>query len=117
MDRKEKNARKNALSAFMDMTNSRLKDHEVEELESMVEDRDDLDGATRTYHSSYKTFDSEDTYRVKEEETYTFHSDETGIYIDRDHERRWDDGQVDVTHERYDTARDILNAASKLFRK
>ena len=117
MDRNEKNARKAKLSEFVNLGNGRFKDHEIEELESLVENRDELDGTTKTYHSSYKSFDSEDTYRVEEEDTYTFHSDDDGIHIKRDFERHWDDGQEDVSHEVYDTARDILNLTSKLFRK
>ena len=117
MDRKEKKARKAKLSEYVNLGNGRFKDHEIEELEALVENRDNLDGATKTYHSSYKTFDSEDTYRVEEEDTYTFHSDNGRIYIKQDFERHWDDGQNDVTHEVYDTARDILSLATKLFGK
>ncbi len=117
MDRKEKNARKAKLSEYVNLGNGRFKDSEIEELESLVENRDELDGTTRTYRSSYKAFDSEDTYRVEEEDTYTFHGDDGGIHIKRDFERHWDDGQDDVSHEEYDTARDILNLASKLFKK
>ena len=117
MDRKEKNARKAKLSEYVDLENGRFTDYEVEELESIVKNRDNLNGATKTYRSSYKTFDSEDTYRVEEEDTYTFHSDDEGIHIERDFKRRWDDGQNDVSHEEYDTGRDILNLVSKLFGK
>ena len=115
MDRKEKNARKEKLSEYVNLGNGRFKDHEIEELESLVENRESLDGTTKTYRSSYKAFDSEDTYRVEEEDTYTFHSDDEGIYIKQDFERHWDDGQNDVSHNVYDTARDILNLVSKLF--
>ncbi len=116
MDRKEKNARKAKLSKYVNLENGRFKDHEIKELESLIENRDNLDGTTKTYRSSYKTFDSEDTYRVEEEDTYTFHSDNGGIHIEQDFERHWDDGQNDVYHKKYDTARDILNLVSKLFR-
>lgn len=117
MDRKEKNARKAKLSEYVNLGNGRFKDYEIEELESLIENRDNLDGTTKTYNSSYKTFDSEDTYHVEEKDTYTFHSDNEGIRIERDFERHWDDGQNDVSHEVYDTARDILSFASKLFGK
>lgn len=109
MDKKEKKARKAALSEYVNFGNGRFKDYEIEELESIINNRDDLDGATRTYRSSYKSFDSEDTYRVEEEYTYTFHSDDEGVHIERDFKRQWDDGQNDTSHEVYDTARDILN--------
>lgn len=117
MDRKEKNARKAKLSEHVNLGNGRFKDNEIEELEYLVENRDNLDGTTKTYRSSYKSFDSEGTYRVEEEDTYTFHGDNEGIQINRDFERHWDDGQNDDLHEVYDTARDILNFASKLFGK
>lgn len=117
MDRKEKNARKTKLSEYINLGNGRFKDYEIEELESLVENRGNLDGTTKTYRSSYKAFDSEDTYRVEEEDTYTFHSDNGGIHIERNIERHWDDGQNDNWHEVYDTARDILSIASKLFGK
>ena len=117
MNKKEKMERKAKLSEYVDFSNGRFKDYEIEELESIVNNRDELDGSTKTYRSSYKTFDSEDTYRVEEEDTYTFHSDDEGVRIERDFTRQWDDGQNDVLHEVYDTARDILNLASKLFGK
>lgn len=115
MDRKEKNARKAKLSEHVNLANGRFKDSEIRRLESLVENRDSLDGKAKTYRSSYKDFDSEDTYRVEEEVTYTFRGDDEGIRIERDFERRWDDGQKDVSHEVYDTARDILSHISKIF--
>lgn len=117
MDRKEKNERKAKLSEHVHLGNGRFKDYEIEELESLVENREEYDGTSKTYRSSYKTFDSEDTYRVNEEETFTFRDGDSGIRIDRDFQRDWDDGQRDEEHESFDTARDILNLASKIFRK
>ena len=117
MDRKEKSARKAKLSEHIKLGNGRFKDYEIEELEALVQNRDNLDGTTKTYRSSYKAFDSEDTYRVDEEDTYSFHSDDEGISIERDFNRHWDDGQNDSYHEVFDCARDILNLASKLFGK
>lgn len=114
---RKKSARKAKLSEYVNFGNGRFKDFEIEELESIVENRDKLDGKTKKYRSSYKTFDSEDTYRVEEEETYTFCSDDKGIHIERDFVRQWDDGQNDVSHEVYNTARDIVNLVSKLFGK
>ena len=114
MDRKEKSARKAKLSEYINLGNGRFKDDEIEELEYLVENRSDLHGTTKTYRSSYKTFDSEDTYRVEEEDTYTFCNDEQGINIKRDFATHWDDGQNNTYHEVYDTARDILNNAPKL---
>lgn len=117
MDRREKNARKAKLSEYVNLGNGRFKDDEIEELEYLVENRSDLDGVAKTHRSSYKTFDSEDTYHVEEEDTYSFHDDEDGINIQRDFTRHWDDGQNDTSHEVYDTARGILSIASKLFGK
>ena len=118
MDRKEKNARKAKLSEHVNLGNGRFKDHEIEELESLVENRDNLDGTTKTYHSSYKSFDSEDTYYVNEEDTYTFRNSEDGIYIEQNFKKHWDDGQDDISSNvKHDTAREILGLASKLFGK
>ena len=117
MDRKEKSARKAKLSEFINLANGRFKDHEIEQLESIVRNRDNLNGASRTYRSSYKAFDSEDTYRVEEKDTYTFHSNDDGIHIERELNKHWDDGQNDVFREVYDTARDILNCFSERFGK
>lgn len=117
MDKKEKKSRKEKLSEYVILGNGRFKDYEIEDLEYLVENREKLDGTTKTYRSSYKSFDSEDTYRVNEEDTYTFHSDENGIRIDRDFQRHWDDGQNDTEKNSSETARDILTFASKLFRK
>ena len=116
MDRKEKNARKAKLSQYVDFGNGRFKDSEIDQLESLVENRDSLNGTTKTYRSSYKSFDSEDTYRVDEEDTYTFISDDKGIRIEQDFQRHWDDGQNDKEHIIFETARDILRIASKLFK-
>ena len=113
MDRKEKNALKATISQFINLGNGRFKDSEVEELMSIVSNRDEYDGQSRTYRNSYKSFDSEDTYHVDETDTFTFHSDDAGIHIDEDYSRHWDDGQLDESHRTFDTARDIL----KLFRK
>ena len=117
MDRQEKNIRKAKLREYVDLGNGRFKDHEVEELEALVANRDDLNGTTKTYRSSYRTFDSEDTYRVEEKDTYTFCSDNKGIHIKQDFEKHWDDGKNDVEHKVYDTARDILRLMPKLFGK
>lgn len=117
MDRKEKMARKTKLSEYVNLGNGRFKDHEIEELESLVENRDKLDGTTKTYRSSYKALDSEDTYRVEEQDTYTFRNGKDGIQVEQYFERNWDDGQKDRYHEVHDTARAILNVASRLFGK
>lgn len=85
-------------------------------MESLIENREDLDGTTKTYRRSYKSFDSEDTYNVEEEDTYTFHNNDGKIEIERNFKRHWDDGQEDNFHEMYNTARDILSYAS-IFRK
>lgn len=117
MDRKEKKEKKAKLSEYINFGNGRFKDHEIEELEDLVENRDNLNGSTRTYRSSYKAFDSEDTYHVEEKDTYTFHSDDTGIRIEKNLQKLWDDGQVDNFNEVYDSARDILENAMKIFGK
>ena len=117
MDPKEKKERKAKLSEHVDLGNGRFKDYEIEKLESLVENRKQLNGSSKTYHSSYKTFDSEDTYRVNETETFTFRDGDSGIRIDRDFRRDWDDGQSDEEHDSFSTARDILNNAFKIFRK
>lgn len=118
MDKKEKNARKAKLSEYINLANGRYKDYEIEKLEDIVNNRNNLDGMKKKYKSSYKTFDSEDTYRVNEEITYTFNSSDSGkISITRDCERRWDDGQHDVWHDKYDTARSILDIFREKFKK
>ena len=116
MDRKEKNRLKSEISKFIDLSNGCYKDDEVERLHSIVENRDSYNGKSRTYRDSYKTFDSEDTYRVETEDTYTFVSDDFGIHIDHDSTKDWDDGQHDVWHESYKTGRGILNALGRIFR-
>ena len=109
MDRKEKNRLKAQISEHIDLGNGRYKDSEVEQLLSIVKNRDAYDGKSSTYRKSYKSFDSEDTYRVEESDTYTFHSDESGIHIDQEWARDWDDGQHDTRHHKHSTGREILN--------
>ena len=55
MNRKEKNELKERLGQFMDFSNGRFKDEEVERLASIVDKRNEYDGATRTRHNSYKS--------------------------------------------------------------
>ncbi len=117
MDRKEKNQRREKLKEYFNLDNCRLKDYEVEKLESLVENREKLDGSTISRRNSYKTFDSEDTYRVEERDTYTFRNDNSGIYIDRDYEKRWDDGQNETLHIKLDSAREILGLAWEFLKK
>mgnify|MGYP000000421100 CR=1 FL=1 len=117
MNRKEKNELKESLSSFFNFANGRFKDEEMDALRSIADHRDEYNGQSRTRHDSYKTFDSEDTYRVNETETYSFHSDDSGIRIDRDLVRDWDDGQRDTEHETFDTARSILNNLGKVIRR
>ena len=114
VDRKEKNRLKARIAEHIDLSNGRFTDYEVARLHNLVESRDEYDGYSQTYHRSYKAFDSEDTYRVDESDTYTFHSDEEGIRIEQNFERNWDDGQCDTEHCSYSTARGILNLLDKL---
>lgn len=116
MDRKEKNELKKSISEHIDLGNGRYKDEEIETLHALVEKRDEYNGRSRDYHYSYKTFDRSDTYRVEETYTYTFKNDESGIHIDRDMVKDWDDGQRDTSHERIDTGRGILKALNFIFR-
>ena len=79
MDRKEKNRLKAEISEHIDLGNGRYKDYEVEQLRSLVENRDAYNGQSRTYRKSYKSYDSEDTYHV--EETDTIYEDGFGVQI------------------------------------
>ena len=116
MNRKEKERLKAEISEHIDLSNGHYKDEEVERLHSLVENRDSYNGKSRIYHDSYKAFDSKDTYRVETEDTYTLRSDESGIRIEHDSTRDWDDGQRDVDHEIFTTGREILNALGKIFK-
>ena len=116
MDRKEKNRLKSEISKYIDLSNGRYKDDEVKRLHSIVENRDSYNGKSRTYRDSYKTFDSEDTYRVEKKDTYTFVSDDSGIHIDHYSTKDWDDGQHDISHESYRTGRGILNTIRRIIR-
>ncbi len=117
MDRKEKERLKAEIREYIDLGNGRFKDEEIEKLHSLVRNRSTYNGRSRTYPGSYKTFDSEDTYRVETKDTYTIHSDKSGIHIDHDSIRDWDDGQHDEYQESYTTGREILNALGKVLRK
>lgn len=114
MDRKEKKRLKEEIGKHIDLSNGRFTDYEVSRLHDLVEGRDSYDGRSKTYRSSYKTFDSEDTYRVEDTDTYIFRSDEDGIRIEHEHVSDWDDGQHDVAREVTNTARGILNLLGKL---
>ncbi len=116
MDRNKKNSLKAEISKFIDLGNGRYKDQEVEKLHSLVENRDAYNGKSRTYRKSYRSFDSEDTYRVEETDTYTFKSDKSGIHIEQDWTRDWDDGQHDSYHQSHNTGREILKSLNKIFK-
>lgn len=114
MDRKKKNQIKDGISKYIDLAKGRFTDYEVERLQDIVNRRDEYDGRSKTYTKSYRAFDSEDTYRVKETDTYTFHSDEDGIRIEQDFNRNWDDGQTDTEHHTHNTGRAILRFLEKI---
>ena len=114
MDRKEKKRLKDEIGKHIDLSNGRFTDYEVSRLHDLVEERDSYDGRTQTYRSSYKAFDSEDTYHVEDTDTYTFRSDEGGIRIEHEHVSDWDDGQHDESREVARTGRGILNLLGKL---
>ena len=114
MDRKEKRRLKEVISKHIDLSNGRYTDYEVTQLHDLVENRDSYDGHSQSYHRTYKTFDSEDTYRVEDTNTYTFRSDDTGIHVDHEHTSDWDDGQHDASSEILRTGREILNVLGKL---
>ena len=114
MDRKEKKRLKAAISEHIDLANGRYTDNEVTQLHDLVVNRDAYDGHSQSYHRSYKSFGLEDTYRVEDTDTYTFHCDETGIHIDHEHVSDWDDGQHDVANRSQRTGREILGILDKL---
>ena len=69
MDRSEKKRLKEEIGKYIDLSNGRYKDDEVDILKSVVDHRDEYDGRTQTYRHEYTTFDSEDRYRVEETDT------------------------------------------------
>lgn len=114
MDKNTKKRMKENISKYMDLSNQRFTDDEVSRLDDIVNNREALNGRTKSYHNSYKTFDSEDTYRVNETDTYTFHSDNSGIRIQHKNIKDWDDGQHDEFNDIANTGRKILNLFGKL---
>lgn len=116
MNRQEKNRMKSEINEHIDLSNGRFKDDEVERLYSLMKNRESYDGVSNTYRDSYKAFDSEGTYHVKEQDTYTLRTDNNGVRIDRDFTRDWDDGQHDEEHYSFCTGREILNNLGKVLR-
>lgn len=110
MDKKEKSERKSRLSKYIDLGNSRLKDSEIEKLEKVVKNKSKNDGKKKVYQTSYKTYDSSDTYHVKEKRVLEFHGNEKKISVSKN----WDDGQVDVSTKNYSTARELLRIVDKI---
>ncbi|MCW6666531.1 hypothetical protein NHG34_03110 [Aerococcaceae bacterium NML190938] len=108
----DKKARLSKLSEFVDLGNSRLKEQEIEILEWLVKNKEALDGTTKTYSNSTKTFDSDGTYRVNYKDTYTFRSSKFGIFIEHESESRYDDGTVNNSIKTYSTAREIFKKST-----
>ena len=117
MDKATKRQVKAEIGRYIDLTGCRLKDNEVEELKAIVDRRDEYNGRSRKYRKEYKTFDSEDTYRVEETNVYIFRSDDSGIHIDTEQVKTWDDGQVDKSHSIIRNGRGILNGIKRIIRK
>ena len=117
MDRKEKERMKAEISEHIDLSNGRFTDAEVERLHSLVENREELNGRSKTYTSSYRTYDRSDTYRVEMKDKYTFRSDENGIRIEEEVTKDWDDGQHDTWNQKYSTGRQILQTIGQVLRK
>ena len=117
MDRKEKQAKKAFISGAIDLANGRFKDDEVDSLYDLVENREKYDGASKTYKDRYDGWSSDGRYTRKEETTYTFHGDESGVRIDEHYEYYDDDGQSGSIDRVLSTGREILNALDKVFGK
>ena len=117
MDSNEKNRMREEIGEFIDLKYGRFTDEEMERLHDLVQNRDEYDGMSSSYTHEYKTFDSEDTYRVNETNTYTFRSDENGIHVDHETVKDWDDGQHDSYTDILSKGRDILNVVGRVFRK
>lgn len=113
MDKKEKSERKSWLSNFINLGNSRLKDSEIEKLEKVAKNKSKNDGKKKVFQTSYKTYDSSDTYHVKEKRVLEFHGNEKKIRISEKITKKWDDGQVDVSTKNYSTARELLRIFDK----
>ncbi|MDO4872664.1 MAG: hypothetical protein Q3964_01065 [Carnobacterium sp.] len=113
MDKKEKSERKSRLSKYIDLGNSRLKDSEIEKLEKVAKNKSKNDGKKKIFQTSYKTYDSSDTYHVKEKRVLEFHGNEEKIRVSEKITTKWDDGQVDVSTKNYSTAREILRIVEK----
>ena len=114
MNAKEKAERKASIAEHINLDNARLKDTELELLENLVKNRIKLDGKSKTYTSSHKSFDSDGTQYVDETRTYTFRAGTPKIHIDEFFKSVWDN-KTNENHYTHDSARDILNLLKKIF--
>ena len=117
MDRKEKNRMKAEIGEYIDLSNGRYTDKEIERLHSLVQNREQYNGRSKTYPKEYKSFDRSDTYRVEEKDIFTIRSDDAGIRIEEKVIKDWDDGQHDEWSTEYNTGRQILRALGLVLRK
>ncbi len=114
MDRKEK---RSLIGQFMDITNNRFNESELDTLVDIVTKRKEYNGNTNTVHNSFTDKSSEGKYTRNEQTKYTFFGDDDNVRIDVDYEYHDDDGDRDKSHYSYTTGRDILNNLSNIFKK
>ena len=115
MNNKEKREKKREISKYIDLANGHFKDNEIELLHNLVKNKDDYNGKSKEYKHTFDGWCSDGKYTRDEQTTYTFHSDQSSIYIEKDY-RYWDDdGQSGGDSSVLKTAREIINGFKKIF--
>ena len=109
MNRTEKNRKRDVIAKAMDLSNTRLKDTEVEILYDFVTNPGAYNGKTETRRTWREDWDHEGKYEREIIDQYTLmsNSETTGVHV---HSETYDDGCLSYSGESFvSKARDILN--------
>jgi hypothetical protein len=109
MNSNEKKVKKEYLSKFLDLNNGHYKDGEIDTLTDLVDNRESMNGKTRSIKHCFDDWCSDGKYRRNEETKYTFHGDSDKISVNKKYSYHDDDGQTGGYEESINTGRELLN--------
>lgn len=116
MDLKEKAQKRADVKQYVDMSNSRFKDEELNKLHNFVENKEKYNNASKTIHHRFTDWSSDGKYTRDESTTYKVVFDDGSARILEKNVFKDDDG-FGGTHEYEHTrARDILELLDTVFR-
>lgn len=108
MDKKEKTEKRNVIAKALDLSNTRLKDDEVEKLFDFVSNPEKYNGKSKTHRTWREDWDHDGKYErtITDEYTLVNNSEAVGVQL---HSETSDDGALTYSGDSFiNTARGIL---------